>query len=83
MYLQNIDTYKRPEYEPVALSLAVAEHVLQGKGVVRIQGGGFAGSIIAFVQNDHTEEYISEMERMLGNGACRRVGIRSEGVYVI
>ena len=82
MYLQNIDTYRNPEYEPVALSLAFAEHALNGKGVVRIQGGGFAGSIIAFVRSDHTEGYIKKMERLLGTGACRKVGIRSEGVYV-
>ena len=82
MYLQNIDTYRNPEYEPVALSLAFAEHALKGKGVVRIQGGGFAGSIIAFVQSDHTEEYIKKMESLLGTGACSKVGIRSEGVFI-
>ena len=79
MYLQNIDNYKDPVYQPVALSLAYAHHVLKGRGAVRVQGGGFAGSIIAFVPSDVSSEYIDKMDRLLGKGACRKVHIRPAG----
>ena len=79
MYLQNIDNYKDPAYEPVALCLAYAHHILKGKGAVRVQGGGFAGSIIAFVPAEISSDYIKKMDTMLETGACRKVKIRPVG----
>ncbi len=78
MYLQNIDNYKDPKFQSVALSLALADHLLGDKGAVRIQGGGFAGSIIAFVPKEMSDDYITNMEKLLGAGSCRRVKIRSK-----
>lgn len=83
MYLQNIDNYKEPSYQPVAFSLALAHHILGSGGAVRIQGGGFAGSIIAFVPKEKTERYISEMDKVLGSGSCRVVNIRTVGAVKI
>ena len=83
MYLQNIDNYKDSKYQPVAIALAAADHMLSGRGAVRIQGGGFAGSIIAFVPEDMTPDFIKKMDRFIKEGACRRVSIRECGVYEI
>lgn len=79
MYLQNIDNYKNPKVQPVALSLAVAANILGNEGAVRIQGGGFAGSIIAFVPKEKSEIFVERMESLLGKGACRKVKIRTTG----
>lgn len=83
MYLQNIDNYKDSKYQPVAIALAAADHMLSGRGAVRIQGGGFAGSIIAFVPEDMTPDFIKKMDSFLKEGSCRRVSIRECGVYEI
>lgn len=82
MYLQNVDNYKDTKHQSVALSLAFAAHILEGAGAVRIQGGGFAGSIIAFVPKEKSEIYVEKMEEFLGKGACRRVRIRKTGAIV-
>ena len=79
MYLQNVDNYKYPRHQSVALSLALADHILDGDGAVRIQGGGFAGSIIAFVPKEKSETYVGKMDDLLGKGACRKVKIRTTG----
>lgn len=79
MYLQNVDNYKDPKHQSVALSLALAAHILDGEGAVRIQGGGFAGSIIAFVPKDKSEAYVEKMEIIFGKGTCHRVSIRKTG----
>ena len=58
MYNQNIYVLKEPEYQPVALGLGLSDVVLKGKGAWRVHGGGFAGTIQAFVPNDILDEYI-------------------------
>ncbi len=84
MYLQNADDYADPASEPVALSLALSAHLLKdGHGAVRIQGGGFGGSIIAFVKKDFSDRYILNMEKFLGKGCCQKVYIRKKGVVSI
>ena len=75
MYLQNVDNYKNPGYQPVALCLSLAGHLLGREGAVRLQGGGFAGSIIAYVPKEKSDEFVREMEKLVGTGACRRMGI--------
>ena len=79
MYLQNIDTFRKTEKEPVAVALAVAEHLLQGKGAFRVHGGGFAGTIQAYVPLDMTDAFKAGMDALLGEGACRITSIRPVG----
>lgn len=79
MYNQNIYVNKEPEYQPVALGLALSEIVLAGKGAWRVHGGGFAGTIQAFVPNDLLDEYISTLESVYGAGNCHKLFIRSKG----
>lgn len=69
-----------PDCQPIPVALAVSEHLLGGQGAVRLQGGGFAGTIQAFVPLSLAESYTEAMERIFGAGSCRRVNIRPQGV---
>ena len=83
MYLQNVDTYRNPKYQPVAMALAVAGHLLDGHGARRVHGGGFAGTIQAFVPIDRVEKFRQGMDALLGGGACRVTYIRPVGGCVV
>lgn len=79
MYLQNVDTYRDPAHQPVALALAMAGYYLNNRGARRVHGGGFAGTIQAFVPLDMIDEFRSGMDSVLGEGACRVTFIRPVG----
>lgn len=79
MYNQNVFSVKKPTDQPVSLALAVSERVLKGKGAWRVHGGGFAGTIQAFVPLELLGAYKSEMERIFGEGACYVLSIRPVG----
>lgn len=79
MYLQNVDTYRDPAHQPVALALAMAGYYLHQRGARRVHGGGFAGTIQAFVPLDMVEEFRQGMDALLGEGACRVTYIRPVG----
>lgn len=78
-YNQNVFAASQPQSQPVALALAVSETVLAGRGAWRVHGGGFAGTIQAFVPNDLLETYKSKMEAVFGEGACYVLSIRPFG----
>ena len=79
MYLQNVDTYRDPAHQPVAVALAMARYYLAGRGARRVHGGGFAGTIQAFVPLDMVDEFKKGMDYVLGDGACRVTYIRPAG----
>ncbi len=79
MYLQNVATYRDPADQPVALALAMAGYYLKSRGARRVHGGGFAGTIQAFVPLDLVEEFKAGMDSVLGEGACRVTYIRPVG----
>lgn len=79
MYLQNVDTYRDPAHQPVAVALAMARYYLAGRGARRVHGGGFAGTIQAFVPLDMVDEFRKGMDSVLGEGACRVTYIRPVG----
>ncbi len=81
MYLQNVETFRDRSRQPVAIALAFAEHFLDGKGAFRVHGGGFAGTIQAFVPLDDVAEFKAGMDAIIGNGACRITYIRPVGGY--
>ena len=83
MYLQNVATYRDCADQPVAVALAVAQHLLGGKGACRIHGGGFAGTIQAFVPLEQLEQFRAGMDAVLGAGACRVLSIRPVGGAVL
>ncbi len=79
MYNQNVYTCKNPTEQGLSLALAVSEKLLKGKGAWRVHGGGFAGTIQAFVPNDMLEEYKTTIEGIFGNGTCHILNIRPVG----
>ncbi len=83
MYLQNVSTYRDSRDQPVAVALAVAGKLLGGRGARRVHGGGFAGTIQAFVPLDMVEEFQTGMDALLGTGACRVTYIRPVGGCVL
>lgn len=82
-WLQNITTYRDSREQPVAVALAVARHLLGEQGAVRVHGGGFAGTIQAYVPLDQVEEFRRKAEEILGPGICHVTTIRPVGGWVI
>ena len=79
-YLQNVICRKQPvSVEPVALSLALAQHLLGGSGAFRVHGGGFAGTIQAYVPFEKLDAFRSGMEALLGQGMCHVISVRPVG----
>ena len=78
-YLQNVYSNSDIEHQNVSLALAVSEMFLGENGVCRVHGGGFAGTIQAFVKNDMVGEYQDCMNGVFGEGACSALRIRKYG----
>lgn len=79
LYNQNVYTPKDPKNQPLSLALAMSEQILKGSGAWRVHGGGFAGTIQAFVPNDKLEEYKSAMNALFGEGSTYVLSIRPQG----
>lgn len=79
MYNQNCFTLSNPDSQPVALALCLTEELLKGKGAYRVHGGGFAGTIQAFVPVEETENYVSSMKKVFGENSCYILKVRSYG----
>jgi galactokinase len=79
MYNQNIFPVNNVSEQGVSLALALSEMVLKGKGAWRVHGGGFAGTIQAFVPQELLAAYISTLEHVFGEGSCRKLFIRNTG----
>jgi len=79
MYLQNVIPAGNTEHQDVALALALCEHFLQGTGACRVHGGGFAGTVQAFVPFEMLESFRAGMDGVLGAGACHVLNIRPQG----
>ncbi len=78
-YLQNIFATIDPKEQGVVLGLYTAERVLNGRGACRVHGGGFAGTIQAFVPNDLLDKFVTEMEHLFGEGSCYNLYISPVG----
>ena len=79
MYLQNVIPAGYKEHQDVAVSLALCEHYLAGRGAYRVHGGGFAGTVQAFVPFDILDAFKAGMDAALGEGACHILSIRPQG----
>ena len=76
--LQNVTPLGAAEHQDMAFTLALCKKLLAGEGAVRVHGGGFAGTALAFVPNDRFESFKEEVETVLGEGSCRfRSGVKS------
>ena len=83
MYLQNVYAGVNPEKQEMSVALALAENILDGRGAVRVHGGGFAGTIQAFVPNDMLTYFKTTMESVLGKDTCHVLTIRPAGGVVL
>ena len=82
-FLQNITPAGAVREQAMAVALAVAERALEGRGACRVHGGGFAGTIQAFVPLDSLEAFRAETEGALGAGSCHVLSIRPVGGAVL
>ena len=79
MYLQNITPAGFVEQQAVGVTLALCDTLLQGRGAFRVHGGGFAGTVQAFVPNEMLDAFKQGIEKVLGEGSCHVLSIRPEG----
>ena len=77
--LQNLYSVKHPTKQALPLAIMISKKVLRGRGAVRVHGGGFAGTIQAFVPNDCVDEYVYEIEKIFGKDTCHKLTIRPVG----
>ncbi len=78
-YLQNVYTNQDVVHQNVSVALAVSDAILGENGVCRVHGGGFAGTIQAFVKNEAVKEYKETLDKVFGAGACEVLKIRKYG----
>jgi len=83
MYLQNIIPTGCVEHQEVALALAMCDQLLQGRGAFRVHGGGFAGTVQAFVPVELLKDFRMKIETVLGENSCHVLSIRPAGGCVL
>jgi galactokinase len=77
--LQNLYSCRKPAEQGIPLAIMMSRRYLGESGAVRVHGGGFAGTIQAFVPSDRAEGYADEMNRIFGEGSCYILRIRPVG----
>jgi galactokinase len=83
MYNQNIYPVNNIREQGVSLALALSELVLKGEGAWRVHGGGFAGTIQAFVPQNLLNKYVTTIEHVFGKDSCRKLFIRHQGAGIV
>ena len=76
-FLQNVYPSSCPSEQGVSLAIALSEDILDGEGAVRVHGGGFAGTIQAYVPTRLLSRYIEGMESLFGKGCTTVISVRS------
>ena len=79
MYLQNITPAGAVQHQEVAVALALCETYLKGQGAFHVHGGGFAGTVQAFVPLDMLDSFKASIEEVLGENSCHVLNIRQQG----
>ena len=79
MYLQNVIPAGRTAKQEMAIALGLCQHYLGDRGAYRVHGGGFAGTVQAFVPFDLLDSFRAGIDAVLGEGACHVLSIRPEG----
>jgi len=77
-FLQNVYSLKRLNEQPIPLALALTEKFLAGEGACRVHGGGFAGTIQAYVPLNRRRDYAKTMEAVFGPGSVIELTVRPE-----
>lgn len=81
--LQNVFSPSRPADQPLTVALALSERVLGKSGAVRVHGGGFAGTIQAYVPLDAFDKYRAALEPVFGEGSVMKLSIRALGATAV
>ena len=79
MYLQNVIPAGYKAHQDMAIALALCEHYLNSRGAYRVHGGGFAGTVQAFVPVEILDSFVAGIDGALGEGACHVLSIRPQG----
>ena len=79
MYLQNLVPAGQATHQELPMSIALCEKILAGRGAVRVHGGGFGGTVQAFVPLELLDTFQLQTEAVLGKGSCRVVTVRPVG----
>jgi galactokinase len=79
MLCQNCYSTKAIHKQGITIALTASEALLKGRGAWRMHGGGFAGTIQAFIPEDLLSIYIEKTEQVFGKGSCHTVRIRPDG----
>jgi len=83
LHLQNTWSISDPRQQAIPVVLAIGRELLEGTGALRVHGGGFAGTVQAFVPNDRLITFKIGMENLLGEGKCHVLHIRPQGGCVV
>lgn len=78
-YLQNVFATSDIDNQGVSLGLCMSNQIIGSRGVVRVHGGGFAGTIQAFVEEEFVAEYKTAIEKVFGLGSCHVLNVRDHG----
>lgn len=83
-YLQNVYSAKEPHIQGLSLALALSEEILANKqAAARVHGGGFAGTIQAFVPKKFVAEYFDRIKPVFGENSCLELFVRNDGAVVV
>lgn len=82
-YNQNVYSVNNPKEQGLAIGVAISQRILAGKGAWRLQGGGFAGTIQAFVPNAMLNEYKCAIDKVFGEGSCHVLSVRNFGAIQV
>ena len=78
-FLQNVYANSDVFNQSVSIGLAMSEKILGDNGVCRVHGGGFAGTIQAFVEDSYVDTYKTEIEKVFGKDSCHILKVRKYG----
>ena len=81
--LQNIWSVHKPQSQAVNVAISLGRRLLGGRGAIRVHGGGFAGTVQAFVPEDMVADFKNGIEGVFGQGACHILHIRPVGGCVV
>lgn len=82
-YLQNVYSPHNPLEQGISLALCITRRFIKNNGACRVHGGGFAGTIQAYIRKSDIDEYVELMENIFGSGCCYVLNIRNEGTIKI
>ncbi len=83
MYLQNLFSTQTPQSQSITVALACCEKLLGNRGAYRVHGGGFGGTVQAFVPDEMVVNFKKDIEKMLGKNCCHIIKIRQCGTVKI